>query len=154
MVLEFDFPETNNNPDRRKGYVCDCCGSFCKEYVRRLQSSACLVLIYMVKYGKTTGFVHVENFLKEIGKSELRADYHKLRFWSLLEAKKELREDESSRNGYYKITGRGLAFVNNRISVPEHVIIFNNQSQGFEGQNKFISELLGNKFSYSELMLA
>ena len=74
------------------GFNCECCGQYCKAYHRKLNSSMAVVLILIHKFGKT-GFFHVENWLKEIKRPELRADYHKLRFWGLLEAKTETRED-------------------------------------------------------------
>ena len=91
-------------------------------------------------------------FLKEIGRSELRADFHKLRYWNLLEKKIEDRKDGSNRNGYYKITGRGIMFAENKLTVPEKAIVFNGKLQNLEGEEINILTALGKRFDYSELM--
>lgn len=137
--------------DFSKGFVCDCCGSYVKMYHRKLNTSMAVVLLLMYRLGKRD-FYHVENWLKEIGRPELRADYHKLRFWGLIEAKVGEREDGSKRNGYYKITGRGIMFAENKLTVQEKVLILNNKMQCFEGEQINIHQALRNKFNYNELI--
>ncbi len=138
-------------PDRKVGYTCSCCGLFVKEYHRKINASMCVVLLLLYRSGKRD-FTHVENWLKEIGKSSLRADYHKLRFYGLIEAKKEQRNDSSNRNGYYKLTGLGLLFCEQKIKVKEVCVIFDNKCQGFDGKEVDIVDALGTKFSYKDLM--
>lgn len=137
--------------DKSKGFTCDCCGSFVKQYRRKLNSSMSLVLLLLYKSGKRE-FIHIENWLKEIGRPELRADFAKLRFWDLLEKKLEDRADGSNRNGYYRLTGRGIMYVENKLTVKEKVVVYNNTPNGFEGKEIGISESLGSKFNYAELM--
>lgn len=152
MNFEFDFTEEKNTTDPRViGFKCKCCGQYCKLYTRKLNSSMSAVLILLWKSGKTD-YIHVENYLKSINKAHLRADFHKLVWWNLLERKKELREDSSPRNGFYKITGRGIAFAEGKLTVPKSVKIYNNQFQGFEGDEITIHDALGNRFNYQELM--
>lgn len=133
------------------GYTCPCCNQFVKRYSRKINVSMVLTLIEIYKSGKR-GFFHVENWLKEIGRPELRADYHKLRFWGLLEKKNELREDGSNRNGFYKITGRGIMFAEIKLTVPEKALILNNQLHQLEGKEISIIDALRNRFDYSELL--
>jgi len=136
---------------RSKGYKCSCCGQFVKVYRRRLSGSMAAVLLLMYRHGKFD-WLHVENWLKVIGRPSLRADFHKLVHWTLLEKKKENREDGSNRNGYYKITGRGIAFIIGEFTVKESVLIYNNTVEGFEGKDVTILDCLGKKFRYDELM--
>jgi hypothetical protein len=137
--------------DFNKGFTCSCCGSFVKTYRRKLNSSMALVLILMHRSGKKN-FWHIEKWLKEIGKPELRADYHKLRFWGLIEAKVEERADGSKRNGYYKLTGRGMMFAEDKLKVQQTAIILNNKFLGFDGLEIGIKQALSTRFNYSELM--
>ena len=134
------------------GFRCDCCGLYVKMYSRPLLASMCLVLIEIYKSGKRE-FIHVEDFLKERGKSHWRGDFHKLRFWNLLEKKIEDREDGSPRNGFYKLTGRGILFVEEKLKVKEKVLIFDNKFEGFDGEEIGIREALGKKFDYDELII-
>lgn len=140
-----------NFPDKNTGYICSCCGQFVKVYHRRLNSSMAMVLILIYRSGKLDYF-HVENWLKSIGKSNLRADFHKLRYWGLLKKKIEDRKDGSDRNGFYRITPSGIMFVEVKITVPEKALIFNNKLQGFEGDEINIYQALGNNFDYNKLM--
>ena len=137
--------------DIEQGYICTGCGQYVKAYRRKINSSMAQVLILMRRHSKQA-FFHVEDWLKKIGKPELRADYHKLRMWNLIEAKKEEREDGSKRNGYYRITGRGIMFAEGKLNVPEAAVIFNNKLQRLEGNDISIQQALGNKFNYNELM--
>lgn len=137
--------------DIRAGYKCDCCGQFVKAYCRPLNSGMALVVLLISKFGNKE-FFHVEGWLKSIGRPELRADFHKLRFWGLLEAKIENREDGSKRNGYYRITGRGLMFAECKLTVPKKVVLLNNKFEGFEGEEINIKQALGSKFNYQEMM--
>lgn len=133
------------------GYRCPCCQQFVKEYARKLNSSMAQVLILIYKSGKTD-FFHVENWLKSLNKGDLRADFHKLRYWGLLKKKVENREDGSARNGFYRITPMGIMFVEMKITVPEKILVFNNEFKGYSGKEINIIDALSNKFSYSELM--
>lgn len=111
----------------------------------------CAVLILMYHHPKKD-FFHVEEWLKEIDRPELRADFHKLRFWRFIEAKSGDRKDGSPRNGMYKITSMGLMFVENKITAKEAAFIFNNKLEGFAEKEINIHDALGKRFDYSELM--
>ncbi len=150
MTIEFDF-DTPVAENSETGYRCKCCGTFIKTYTRSLNSSMCLVLLLMVKH-KKFGYFHVEDWLKEIGRPELRADYHKLRFYNFLEKKIGDRSDGSPRNGMYRITSFGIMFAEGKITAKSKFKILNNQFKGFSGKDITIQEALGNKFSYQELM--
>lgn len=108
-----------------------------------------MVLMLVYRSGKRD-FFHIENWLKEIGKPELRADFHKLRFWNFIEKKVEDRKDGSNRNGFYKITGRGIMFCEDKITAKEKVLIYNNEFLGFEGKDISIKDV--SSFDYNELM--
>jgi hypothetical protein len=137
--------------DYDKGFTCPSCGSFVKLYKRPINSSMAIVLILMYKANRK-GFFHVEQFLKEIGRPELRADFHKLRFWNLIEPQPGIREDGSNRNGYYKITGRGVAFCQGQFTVQKTAVLLHYELQRLEGPEVTIKDCLKEKFNYNELM--
>ncbi len=72
--------------------------------------------------------------------------------YGLIERMDKKREDGSPRNGMYKITGRGIMFVENKSTVKRTFIIYNNRHEGFEGDEINIKDALGKKFDYRELM--
>lgn len=137
---------------QRDGYTCQCCGSYIKLYRRSFNSNMSVALLALYKH--TNGeFVKVEKFLSEHGYQRC-GDFSYLRHYGLIEALKEKREDNSSRNGFYRITAIGRLFCEGKILVKEKFLIQNNKILGFEGREISIIEALGNKFSYTELMSA
>jgi hypothetical protein len=62
------------------------------------------------------------------------------------------REDGSNRNGYYKITGRGIMFAEKKLLVNQHFYMFNNKFDGFGGEEINIQQALGKRFDYNLLM--
>ncbi len=52
--------------DKFKGYICDCCGLYVKAYRRKLNSNMAVCLAVLHKT-RTTGFVHLENFMQGHG---------------------------------------------------------------------------------------
>lgn len=141
-----DFPRASTTTVK----TCPCCGHQSRVYRRPLLANMSLTLLLLYK-NKVFDYVHVEKYLKENGK-ERSGDFHKLVLWGLLERKPENRIDGCKFNGYYKISGRGLLFCDNKLSVPKYALICDNKFLGFEGELVTIKETLGSKFSYDKLM--
>lgn len=138
----------------KQGCLCPACTQNVKLYRRSLTSSMAYALILIYKHG--SDYFHVEKYLKALDcPSSIRGDFPKLRFFGLIESREEIREDGSGRNGYYRITQKGIDFVNYQHHAPEAVYIFNNKVYPPETPVKEISiiEALKNKFNYSELMM-
>ena len=134
---ELSFPDTD------RGYVCPCCSQFVKVYRRPLNSSMAAVLILIYASG-ITGWFHVEHYLRKIGKENLRADFHKLRYWKFLEAKTGKLDNGNPRNGHYKITSLGLLFVEGKIKAKKFSIVWQ-VSRSSLLQYHAKTEKLGNK---------
>lgn len=137
-------------PDRNKGYICPCCNQFVKTYTRSFNSNMAVALLFLYRK-RDKGFIHLENSMKEDGYKRC-GDSSYLRHYGLIEPLLNQRVDGSSRNGYYKITGRGILFAENKDTAPKTFSIFNNTIQGFSSEVINIIQALGNKFKYSELM--
>lgn len=149
MTLEFIFDEPEIM-DKDKGYYCSCCKMFVKRYTRSFNANMALALIVLYR-NKDKGFVHLENLMTEKGYKR-SGDAAYLRHYRLIEPLKEDREDGSARNGKYKITGAGIMFCEAKTTVQSKFLIFNNQCEGFAGNEITITEALGKRFNYSELM--
>lgn len=151
MKIEFDFdvvkPNSHNTDD---GYDCPHCHRLIKRYRRCLNSNMALTLIHLYKSGKRD-WVHVEKFLQE-NNHPRSGDFHKLVLWGLLDKMEGDREDGSPRNGYYRLNGKSLMFVEGKLSVPKTAKILNGTFEGFEQPHVYIQQCLGEKFNYSELM--
>ena len=99
-------------------------------------------------------YIHVENFLKATVNiaSSIRGDVPKLCHYGLLERAPGKREDGSSRNGYYRVTAKGIAFVAGKLEVPRYVILYNNKVLGFSGETINVIQALKGRFNYQDLM--
>lgn len=91
-------------------------------------------------------WVHAEDFFKKQNiPSSIRGDFSKLRFWGLIDPHPE-------KEGYYRITVKGMDFVRNKIKVEANVLLYNNTCYGFKGEYKSIQDCLKKKFDYQKLM--
>lgn len=151
-MLEFDFDEVSGNDKRIRGYCCPTCNSFIKMYARKFNSNMAYALLFLY-HNRHKGFIHLENQMKEAGKQRC-GDASYLRHYRLIEAYEGERVDGSPRNGFYKITGHGIMFCEQKTTVKQTFLIFHNKVEGFEGKEIDIVAALGKKFNYSELMLA
>jgi hypothetical protein len=97
------------------------------------------------------GFIHLENEMKACGYKRC-GDASYLRHYRFIEGKKEDREDGSSRNGMYKISGAGILFCEMKLKAREYFLTFNNRCEGFAGDEIDILKALGKKFNYRELI--
>lgn len=139
----------------RHGVTCPTCGQFAKLYRRPINSTMAyaLVLIYHASRGGA-GWIHVAQFLVKTKNDSTIAggDVVKLRYWGLLERQKDRREDGSDRVGMYRITEVGKKFVEGKIAVPAYVYLYNQLLLRLSEEMVTITEALGSKFSYDELM--
>ena len=140
----------------KEGAKCPCCSQYVKLYLRKLNSSMAYGLILMTRnYNNinTSEWFHLENYFKPLDiPSTLRGDLPKLRHWGLIEAKEGEREDGNPHVGYYRVTSKGKQFVNQEITVPQRVGLYNQKFYGFDGRDISIVDALGSKFNYKELM--
>lgn len=135
-----------------EGCECPACGQNVKLYERKITSAMAYGLILLIKSNKV-GYFHIEDYLKgEDCPSSIRGDMSKLRYFGLIERQDSVREDGSSRAGFYKVTDKGRMFANNQVTVPEHVNIYNNIVYGYSENHIGIERALGSKFNYNELM--
>ena len=133
-----------------KGYYCPCCQQYCKRYTRNFNSNMALVIAALHKR-QVFSFVHIERWLQVEGFKRC-GDFSYLTHFGLLEKAEGKRDDGSSRNGFYKLTKRGIMFAEGEITVLSKFKIFNNKFEGFEGKEITIKDALGIKFNYDELM--
>jgi hypothetical protein len=133
-----------------KGCKCPACGNFVKLYKRKLNSGMAIVLIVLYKYG--IDFIHVKDFLRE-NKMKNGHDWTLLKYWGLIQERSPIIGEENTKNsGFWRITKEGIDFVENRLEVKKHVLIYNKKFIGFSEQNIKINDSLGDDFDYYELM--
>ena len=136
-----------------KGVSCPCCGQFVKLYKRKINSGMSLGLLYLYKINGGGDFIHVPTAFTQRKINHANLELAKLLYWELVEERLST-EDDKKNSGYWKLTNKGIDYVLNRIKVPKHVFIYNNKVKGFSNNSTGITESLGDKFNYHELMNA
>lgn len=131
------------------GAICPCCAMFAKVYKRKLNANMARALI--VGY-RTAGldWFHAPTTVGD------RGELAKLRYWGIVEEEKALRPD-GGRAGWWRVTHpSGLLFVQGLASVPAHALIYDSHLLKLDETDGrlTISEALGDKFNYRELMAA
>jgi hypothetical protein len=86
------------------------------------------------------------------GRLNFGGDATKSVYWKLIEEDNGTRDDGSSRSGWWRVTDRGRDFVRNLIGIPKYARIYDGHLLGFEGEDVRITDALGTKFDYNELM--
>jgi hypothetical protein len=132
------------------GVECPCCGQNVKLYRRKLYTTIArqLIMLWHARNNDADGWVHASqlNIVRSGG-----GDLAKARYWGLVEAAdKRTREENSS--GLWRITDRGIDFVERRWRARKYVLLYNGRVVGFDGEKITIVDALGDAFSYQELM--
>lgn len=143
----------NSQLEKGKAAKCPCCTQTVKIYKRKIYSTMARGLIELYKLGlpQGGGYFHISD-IESMRKSG-GGDFAKLVYWGLVEeAPAELAMPIQRTSGYWKITGKGAQFVEELITVPEYVEVFNKRALRISGKPIGIQDALGAGFNYSELM--
>jgi hypothetical protein len=125
---------------------CECCNRLLKVYRRQIAGRTAADAIMLYRLGD--GFHHISEF-----KSGTDGEFAKLRFWGLVNEQAKAVDDNTKRtSGFWSLTGRGKMWVNMKLAIPKCVILLDGELIGFDEHSILITESLGTKFDYGELM--
>lgn len=130
-----------------EGAECPCCGQYAKVYRNRTISGRMASdLITAYKAVGDGEWFRLPDF-------DTTHETSKLSHWELIEEKPGLRDDGAKHAGWWRITSRGRQFVLNQIAVPKRAMIYNGELLGLDdAESVTITDVLGTKFNYAELM--
>lgn len=139
-----------------KGSKCPCCKRFGKIYRRKLHSSMAAVLILLYRY-REHGYVHAHTLINTTTDPKvaaaIRGDFAKLRYWGLIEAGAKSGHTDKKYSGTWRITDAGCDFVTGRSRLFASILLYNSKYLDVGGDKTVdIYEVLGDRFSYKELM--
>lgn len=135
------------------GVLCPCCNQRVKLYKRSLNSSMARMLIALSKINNGRDWTYIEDWREQSGLTlNGGGDYGKLAYWELIQQKELEPHVDKGASGLWRITSKGIDFVNKNIKVPSHVLIYNNEIMGWSDKQVDITHCLGKKFSYDEIM--
>lgn len=157
----------------KRGAYCPCCKQYVKIYKRALGSQMARWLIWLVRTWENgqssqhrSDKVAAQYGLEpscdlrswtwiDIRLSPVRGgDYAKLLHWDLVEQKTNGEGRDTRDSGLWRPTFKGIDFVHRRVAVPSHVYLYDNLKLKEENNLISITDALGKKFSYEELMHA
>jgi hypothetical protein len=133
-----------------KGTRCKCCGQQVKLYRRKLYSVQARGLIELYHLDKALpGYYHISQI--ESQRKSGGGDFAKLLHWRLV---REMPNGDGGKrtSGMWSITPRGRQFVEQRLRVPSHILLYDGRLMGFADSTVDIAEALGKRFNYTELM--
>lgn len=141
------------------GIACPCCGQKVYIYKRKLTGSMARALIALWQHEETIPFgeyTHIERLIKLQPRlsTAVRSNCTLPKHWGLLDQQPGVREDGSSRTGYFRLSSLGREFVTGGARVHLRACLFNNKLIGMTGPQVTIQEVIGTKFDYEELMSA
>ena len=131
------------------GCDCPCCGQLVKLYRRKLHAEMAVFLIKLVRaWEEDPRPYHIRELIPSLSKASTDGAY--LRHWGMLTRSDS--EDKRTRGGIYTPTEKGLAFAHQRLLVPSHVHLLYNKVVGWADTQTSVTQALGNRFDYWELM--
>lgn len=138
----------------KEGCKCPVCNQNVKMYHKKIDSQMAFFLIKLYRLTKKNPFkqyFHVQDDINVTMK--VGGAWAKLRYWELIEEQPKDESDTTKRtSGMWKITSKGIMFVEKSLKVPKYVKLYNQTFYGYEGDRVSIDESLNEKFNYRELM--
>jgi hypothetical protein len=140
---------------KKLGGYCPCCDRWGKIYRVKISETMARSLLWMAKNHGTDWVDMPAKAPRWITRSN---SFGKLRYWGLLapmpidshiEDGQELKS-----SGYWMVTQSGLQFAKGMARVPQYVYVYDNTIEGTSDKDIVLSDCIGKKFNYAELMQA
>jgi predicted transcriptional regulator len=157
--IEIDSSKTSSTPlsdiksylraNYSEGCSCPACGQFVKLYKRKIGAPQSRALMMLSFINAEKEWCHIREIVKEVN---VHGDFAKMEHWGLIQAKPNEKDSDKKDSGLWKITEKGKQFINNEITIPSHILIYDGKCVGFSNKQINIIGSLGKKFSYNELM--
>lgn len=136
------------------GVSCPCCNRNVKLYKRKINSGMSLFLIGLYRLNRKFPrevFFKNKDAMEIMGINTSSLDYSVMKFFDLI-SDEPTTDSERRNSGLWRITQKGIDFIENKIRVQSHVLLYNNICYGFTNEFVDIRTSLGERFDYSELM--
>jgi len=130
-----------------KGADCPLCRQKVRVYRRNLNAtmSRVLIALYVRAGPNRLRWFQIFRLLEESGISYRGTDYSKPRYWGLMEGCPES-------PGFWRITADGMAFVERRLEVKSHAVLYNRGCLRLDGKMVGIQKCLGKRFVLARLL--
>ena len=131
------------------GGYCPCCARWGKISPQGMTEARSLALLWISRAPKDDGWVNVQ---KLAPKWILRAkNYSLLKHWGLIESAVNTEANRRG-SGRWRVTEKGQLFINETLSVPSKVYLYNDTVQGWSTDRVYFRDCFGTRFSYDEVI--
>ena len=120
----------------QSGVICPCCRQTAKIYKRALNQTMVKGLLWLVQeYSKNPGYIHVMSLGPKWLVSK-GGSFATLKAWGFIEEEPPPAsvEDKHKATGRWRPTPKGVLFVQNAVTVPRYVLLYNKHVIGLEGE--------------------
>lgn len=133
------------------GVLCPCCNQNVYLYDRQIYKTMAEQLIELYRLSRTRrGFYHISKLKPPKSGG---GDFSKLRYWGLVEPEPKNDDPEKRSSGNWRITQKGIDFVEERITIPKFCYTYNKKPLKLGGPDVSILDCLAkDRFRYDELM--
>lgn len=139
------------------GTTCPVCRKHMQVYNRKFNAGMARSLIHMhnANLSYPGYWLEVGNYCAKVH-DFISGEHAKLVWWGLAEKKPQPKivKSGAKSEGRYRITEKGIFFVNNRLRIPSHAHEYMSEVLGWSATEINIREALGKKFNYEELMFS
>ena len=131
---------------------CPCCQRYAQVYKRRIYDSIARQLIRLYTLGGDKDYVNAVHLI--LKGSHSTQDFQKAKYFDLIERRPLSEDDLGKTSGWWRLTERGVQFVQGKLAIPHIALVFDDNVLGFEGNPVTIKDCLDEHFSYERLMSA
>jgi hypothetical protein len=135
-----------------EGHECPVCEQHVKVYRRPLTavSARAVVALYREHHREYGHMPEVAQ--KYLPEHATQGGYLTLaHHWDLIEPQPL---QQRGRPGMWRVTGMGVDWLNGDLTVPSHVLLYNNRPLGYEGEPVSVSHVLGRRFELGAVLSA
>lgn len=136
---------------RGDGGHCPCCDRFCKIYARRFNASMARSLLWLHQHsGPHSAWVDVPSMAPKwlVRTNQLPS----ARWWGLIERKTNADDPSVKHLGIWRTTGRGQAFCEGTLRIPDTVYTYDGEVQSFSEQLVDIAACFRTPFDYQQVL--
>lgn len=131
------------------GGHCPCCKRFGKYNGFTITQKNAQALVWIYKNGGVDDWA---NTAKNAPREFMQAKtFTNMRYWGLIEPHPNDKKEKKG-SGYWRITQKGINYINGQMRLPKKVFIYNRKLVGYGEQHVYFKECFKQQFNFEEVM--
>lgn len=156
MQAELDFSKSFLDDLIARGDMeCPCCKRKARVSPLKVHSTLAEMLCKLYRAsirinGVADSYVHLTQF--PASKTTSGRDFSIVHHWGIAEPMKASPDENKRSSGMWRLTQKGVEFVNGRLAIPRNAFVFDNRVVDYSQENVTIHTALGDDFDWFELI--